>query len=362
MLGTAEPECYAGVEVAGVTLDSRHVFPGDLYAALPGAHAHGAEFAAGGRRRRRRRRPHRPGRAGERRWPQGLPVLVVDHPRDRLGLIAAWVYGRPADQLLLVGVTGTNGKTTVSFLVEAGLRAAGHVTGLVGTVETRVAGEVVPSERTTPEAPDLQALLALMVERGCTAAAMEVSSHALALGRVDGMGFDVAVFTNLTQDHLDFHPTFEEDYFAAKASLFTGRRSRAAVVNIDDEYGRRLAGRRDRCRARPSPTGGATADWRAEDVVGLVRRQRSGSSDRPASEHRPRCRCPGGSTSPTRWRRSSAVVGRASTRRWRTRGLRRSQACPAGWSASTRASRSSRWSTTRTPRTPSRPCSRRCAS
>ena len=121
--------------------------------------------------------------------------------------------------MLLLGVTGTNGKTTTSYLIDAGLRAAGHRTGLLGTIETRVAGEVVPSARTTPEATDLHALLAVMKERGVDAVAMEVSSHALALGRVDGVVFDVAAFTNLSQDHLDFHRDMA-DYFATKALLF----------------------------------------------------------------------------------------------------------------------------------------------
>ncbi len=264
VLGIGDDPSYAGVEVTGVSLDSRQLRPGDVYAALPGAHAHGADFAAAVAAAGAAAIVTDPaGRADA--AASGLPVLVLPRPRDRLGLIAAWVYGRPADHLLLVGVTGTNGKTTVSFLVESGLRAAGHVTGLVGTVQTRVAGEVVTSERTTPEAPDVQALLALMVERGCTAAAMEVSSHALALGRVDGMSFDVAVFTNLSQDHLDFHPTFEE-YYRAKASLFTGQRSRVGVVNIDDEYGRRLQ-RDANVAVTTFSTQGADADWRAEDVV-----------------------------------------------------------------------------------------------
>ncbi len=287
----AEPGQTAERAVTGVSLDSRTLLPGDLYAALPGAHAHGAEFAAV---------VAAAGAAAiltdptgrERAQASGLPTLIVDDPRSRVGQVAAWVYGRPADHLLLVGVTGTNGKTTVSYLVEAGLRAAGHVTGLVGTVETRVAGQVVPSERTTPEAPDVQALLALMVERGCTAAAMEVSSHALALGRVDGISYDVAVFTNLTQDHLDFHPTFEE-YYRAKASLFTSGRSRLGVVNVDDEYGRRLV-RDSQVPVTTFSSAGAPADWRAQDIE----LRADGSSFRvvgPAGERAPaRVQIPGG--------------------------------------------------------------------
>jgi len=160
-------------------------------------------------------------------------------------------------------VTGTNGKTTTVYLLEAGLRAAGRPTGLVGTVETRIGDERVASVRTTPEATDLQALLAVMRERGVTAVALEVSSHALALGRVDGLVFDVAVFTNLTEDHLDFHRDME-DYFAAKASLFTLARSRRGVVCVDDAYGRRLAAQATVPVVTVSPAGDA-ADWRVTE-------------------------------------------------------------------------------------------------
>jgi UDP-N-acetylmuramoyl-L-alanyl-D-glutamate--2,6-diaminopimelate ligase len=168
--------------------------------------------------------------------------------------------------LRLVGVTGTSGKTTSTYLLESGLRAAGHTTGLVGGVETRIGTDRMPSSLTTPEAPDLQALFAVMVERGVTAAAMEVSSHSLSLGRVAGTSFDVAVFTNLSQDHLDFHADME-DYFRAKASLFlppvTG------VVNIDDKYGRRLASSAPSLGVPVttfSASGRDEADWRAVDV------------------------------------------------------------------------------------------------
>ena len=141
----------------------------------------------------------------------------------------------------MLGVTGTNGKTTTSYLLDAGLRAAGEKTGLVGTIETRIGEWVAPSARTTPEAPDLQALLAVMVERGVGSVSMEVSSHALALHRVDGTAFEVVAFSNLSQDHLDFHADLD-DYFNAKARLFTPQFAPAGVVNIDDEHGRRLLG------------------------------------------------------------------------------------------------------------------------
>jgi UDP-N-acetylmuramoyl-L-alanyl-D-glutamate--2,6-diaminopimelate ligase len=269
-LGLAEDRGRDGVALTGVTLDSRAVQPGDLYAALPGSHVHGADYcpqavAAGAAAVL----TDADGRA--RAVAAGLPeaaVIVVDDPRAVLGDVAAWVYGDPGERLLLVGITGTNGKTTTAYLVDAGLRAAGHTTGLLGTVQTRVADEVTDSARTTPEAPDVQALLALMVERGCTAAVLEVSSHALALGRVDGVLFDVAVFTNLSQDHLDFHRTLGE-YFAAKARLFTPRYARAAVVDVDDAYGRELLTVSSvptrTCSTHRSPDG-RVADWQALDV------------------------------------------------------------------------------------------------
>jgi UDP-N-acetylmuramoyl-L-alanyl-D-glutamate--2,6-diaminopimelate ligase len=227
------------VPVTGVSLDSRAVRPGDLYAALPGARAHGASFSAAAADAGAVAILTDPdGRAAA--AATALPVVVVPAPRAVLGEVCAAVYGRPAERLLMLGVTGTNGKTTTAYLIEAALSAAGHRTGLVGTIETRVGDERLDSVRTTPEAPELQALLAVMVERGCTACAMEVSSHALTLHRVDGVVYDVAGFTNLSQDHLDFHAD-QEDYFAAKASLFTPQRCQRGVVCVDDDWGRRLA-------------------------------------------------------------------------------------------------------------------------
>jgi len=246
------------VEVTGCTHDSRAVRPGDLYAALPGARAHGADFAdqvaAAGAA------AVLTDAAGAGRFP-GLPVLVADDPRAVLGAVARWVHDDPAAALLLLGVTGTNGKTTTAFLLEAGLRAAGHTTALIGTVLTRIGDDVVPSVRTTPEATDLQAMFAVMRERAVSAVAMEVSSHALSLGRVDGVTYDVAAFTNLSQDHLDFHPTMA-DYEAAKAQLFTPARSRHGVVNCDDPAGRRIV----HAGQIPITTYGEDADWTVHEV------------------------------------------------------------------------------------------------
>jgi UDP-N-acetylmuramoyl-L-alanyl-D-glutamate--2,6-diaminopimelate ligase len=248
--------------LSGITLDSRSVEPGDLYVALPGAHVHGAAFCADAVAAGAVAVLTDPdGRA--RAVASGVPVFVLADPRARLGEIACWVYGDPSSRLRLIGVTGTSGKTTSTYLIEAGLRAAGHLTGLVGGVELRVGTERLASSLTTPEAPDLQGLFAMMTERGVTAAAMEVSSHSLALGRVAGTAFDVAVFTNLSQDHLDFHADME-DYFRAKASLFMP--PVLGVVNIDDKYGRRLAAEAPVPVTTFSPSGRADADWRAADV------------------------------------------------------------------------------------------------
>ncbi|GAA1012641.1 UDP-N-acetylmuramoyl-L-alanyl-D-glutamate--2,6-diaminopimelate ligase [Acrocarpospora pleiomorpha] len=250
--------------ITGVTIDSRRVQRGDLYVALPGKAAHGAAFSAAacsagavailtddaGR---------------DEAAATGLPVLVLPDPRALLGQVAAWVYGQPATDILVIGVTGTSGKSTSSFLLEAGLAAAGHRTGLVGGVEIHAGDIRITPELTTPEASDLQGLFALMREQGVTAAAMEVSSHALALGRVDGIFYDVAIFTNLSQDHLDFHRDFD-DYFATKARLFTPEFARLGVVNTDDPHGLELAGFAKIPITTFSPAGGPEAEWRAVDV------------------------------------------------------------------------------------------------
>ncbi len=250
--------------LTGITHDSRSVRPGDLYAALPGSRVHGARFcedaAAAGAVAVL---TDQSGRSAAVR--SGLPVFVVADPRARLGEVAAWIYGDPSARMLMLGVTGTAGKTTTTYLLDSGLRAAGYATGLIGGVQTRLGADAAGSQLTTPEAPDLQALLAAMSERGVGAVAMEVSSHALALGRVAGTHYDVVLFTNLSQDHLDFHASMD-DYFAAKAELFTPRYARAGVVNVDDSYGRELAARAPIPVTTFSAAGRRGADWRAADV------------------------------------------------------------------------------------------------
>ncbi|MDT0309174.1 UDP-N-acetylmuramoyl-L-alanyl-D-glutamate--2,6-diaminopimelate ligase [Streptomyces sp. DSM 44917] len=282
LLGTPAPHGPLP-EVTGITHDSRAVRPGDLYAALPGARFHGADFAtqaAGLGAVAVLTDPEGAQRAAA----TGLPVLAVDNPRARTGALAVAVYGDPGRDLLLIGVTGTSGKTTTSYLLEGALRraaakdpadpadpsgAAGEAAasiGLIGTVETRIGAERVKSERTTPEATELQGLFAVMRERGVRAVAMEVSSHAIALGRVDGCRFDVAVFTNLSPEHLDFHPDME-DYYRTKARLFTPQFARLGVVNLDDEHGRRLAAEAGIPVTTYSAEGHPDADWRAADVA-----------------------------------------------------------------------------------------------
>jgi len=230
--------------VTGVTLDSRLVAPGDLYVALPGHAHHGARFA--GDAVGSGAVAVLTDAAGERLTSDlGQPVLVVDDPRHAMAAMAALIYGHPARAMTMFAITGTNGKTTTSYLLDAALRAAGQHTGVIGTIGYLLDGvplEAVRTTVTTPESPELQALLAVLVEGGVQACVMEVSSHALALGRVDAVTFDVSAFTNFGRDHLDFHGD-EESYFEAKASLFTPGRTRSAVVNVDDARGRVLVDR-----------------------------------------------------------------------------------------------------------------------
>lgn len=252
--------------VTGITLRAQAVRPGDMFAALPGTKVHGAVFAGDAVRAGATSiLTDRAGLAAIRSSPgepdgalAATPVLLVVDARAVLGVVSSSVYGDPSSRLAVIGVTGTSGKTTTGYLLEAALSVGGHSTGLVGTVETRIAGRPSKSLLTTPEAPDLQALFALMVECGVDAVAMEVSSHALSLGRVAGTTFAVGAFTNLSLDHLDFHPDMES-YFQAKALLFDGRAA-AGVIVIDDEYGLRLAAEHSDA-VTVSATGNPDARW-----------------------------------------------------------------------------------------------------
>jgi UDP-N-acetylmuramoyl-L-alanyl-D-glutamate--2,6-diaminopimelate ligase len=258
------------LRVTGVTLRSHDTVVGDLFAALPGANTHGARYAADA--------VHR-GAVAVLTDPDGadlvaaavdVPILVHPDPRAVLGTVAATVYGDPSQRLRVIGVTGTSGKTTTTYLVEAGLRAAQRVVGLIGTIGIRIDGYDEPGALTTPEAPDLQALLAVMLERGVDTVVMEVSSHALTLGRVDAVHFAVGGFTNLSRDHLDFHLTMQA-YLDAKAQLFvpeSATHAAASVICVDDDAGQTMA----RLAVRPTTTSatGRQADWGIESVSAVA--------------------------------------------------------------------------------------------
>lgn len=239
-------------EVAGVQHDSRHVRPGDLFVSIKGLKYDGHDFI------------HEAFLRGAKAFvversdaavPSDLTVIRVGCTRRALASLSCRFYGEPSKRLLVIGVTGTNGKTTTTYLLESILKAAGRKVGLIGTVSYRFGGRELPAERTTPEASDLQAFLAEILREGADSVVLEVSSHSLALSRVEGLEFDGAVFTNLTQDHLDFHGSFEA-YLQAKAKLFQSLGEgvpkgaalsrakgveKAAFLNADDPYGDRIA-------------------------------------------------------------------------------------------------------------------------
>src|SRR5512133_2695857 len=251
LMGNGAPE----VEISGLAYTSTSVTPGALFFCVPGFTRDGHDFAPDAVER---------GAAAlvsQRPLHLGVPEVIVDDVRAAMGPAAARFYGDPTAKLDVVGITGTNGKTTTAFLVRHLLEAAGLQAGLLGTVKRVVGGVEEEVERTTPEAIDLQATFRRMLDAGDSACAMEVSSHALALHRADAIHVDSAVFTNLSQDHLDFHSDME-DYFAAKRLLFEAAPG-AAVINLDDEYGRRLAAELD-CLTFSAQ--GAAADFRATDV------------------------------------------------------------------------------------------------
>lgn len=223
--------------ISGLTLSSKDVQEGDLFIALSGENFHGADFVPDAIARGAVAVLTDEEGASK---VSGVPVIVSSNPRRAAGVISAWFYSEPMRDLYSVGVTGTNGKTTVTTLLHQIMSAAGRESGLIGTVETRIGDEIISSLRTTPESSDLQALSAVMRERHMRNLVMEVSSHAIALERIRGSHFAVVAFTNLSQDHLDFHKTMEE-YFAVKSKLFTFEFGDLAVINIDDSYGKTLA-------------------------------------------------------------------------------------------------------------------------
>lgn len=227
----------ASLSFTGITHIDSEVEPGDLFIAVPGARVHGATFIDSAMKRGAVAvLTDEAGLA----YCTGVPALVVGDVRTAGALLAASLYRYPTRDLVSIGITGTNGKTTVSTLLYQIFEAVGRDTGLIGTVETRIGSEGLKSSRTTPEASDLQALAAVMRERHMRHLVMEVSSHALTLKRMKGSHFAIAAFTNLTQDHLDFHKDMDS-YFAAKAELFTSEYAEKAFINIDSPDGQRLA-------------------------------------------------------------------------------------------------------------------------
>lgn len=229
------------VMVTGVTADNRAVRPGDLFLALPGVRTHGAKFAPAA---------VAAGAVAVVTDDEGfallselsVPLIVVPDVAAHAGEIAARVYGEPAQHLETFAVTGTNGKTTTAYMIDDILRSIGQTTGLIGTVAIRLGNEEVPAKLTTPQAADLQSMLAALVERGGQSLVMEASSHAIAQNRIKPIVFNVAGFTNLTADHLDFHNTLDE-YFVAKSTLFDAQHSRRGLIITDTEWGRKLFAR-----------------------------------------------------------------------------------------------------------------------
>src|SRR6476660_7568490 len=250
-------------EITGVEYDSRRVKPGNVFVAMRGETSDGNRFID---------QAIASGAAAivtdSDRQPAGVAWANVPHGRQALAVLSANFYGHPAKRLGITGITGTNGKSTTAFLIEAILRAAGRTGALVGTVEYHVGGRILPAPHTTPESLDLQRLFCETVAGGGTEAVMEVSSHALAQQRTYGIPFDVAVFTNLTRDHLDYHETMDE-YFAAKRLLFAGSGAeppRVALVNADDPYGLQCGEFSRRRSAQVITYGWSKADFHASKV------------------------------------------------------------------------------------------------
>ena len=247
------------IEITGIAQSAAEIEPGDIFLALPGAKHHGIDFL---------KQAIANGAVAvitdQKGANQELPTLVVNNPRRFAGDMASVIYGEPSQNLFAVGITGTNGKTTVTTLLHQIWQRANWDSGLIGTVNTQINSEILPSTHTTPEAAPLQAIIATMKERHCRAVAMEVSSHALDQYRVAGAHFKVAGFTNLTQDHLDFHGDMDS-YFKAKSKLFAFGFSDLAVINIDDAYGAKLAKSVEIPVIKVSRTG--KADWRYEEIT-----------------------------------------------------------------------------------------------
>ena len=222
------------VVISGVSINAQKVVPGDLFIAFAGANTHGISYLE---------QAISNGAVAvlsDKKIEASIPSFIHPKPREIVGTISAWLYGHPFESLKAVGITGTNGKTTTANLVKQIWQLNSIKSGLIGTLGVEIADEKLESARTTPEADDLQAIAAAMVEQGCKNLVMEVSSHAIDQGRIKGAKYEVVAFSNLTQDHLDYHLSME-NYFQAKANLFATEYAKAAVINIDDSYGKKLS-------------------------------------------------------------------------------------------------------------------------
>ncbi len=269
LIDPSHGESLHDARILGITVNSKKVNPGYVFAALPGHRSHGARYASAA---------IEAGAAAivtdregvDFAGTVGVPIVVIDNPRARLGVLSAALYGWPARSLKMIGVTGTNGKTSVTHLIQSALRDSGISCGLIGTLGTSWAGvENVPNDRTTPESPELHASLAAMLADGVQAVAMEVSSIALREHRIDGIDFDVAAFTGLTQDHLDYHGSMEA-YFEAKAELFSSDHARQGVIAVDDEWGRELVDQSTIPVVTVSAKSRGEADWTVSYENGFI--------------------------------------------------------------------------------------------
>jgi UDP-N-acetylmuramoyl-L-alanyl-D-glutamate--2,6-diaminopimelate ligase len=268
------------VVISGVSINAQKVVPGDLFIAFAGANTHGISYLE---------QAISNGAVAvlsDKKIEASIPSFIHPKPREIVGTISAWLYGHPFESLKAVGITGTNGKTTTANLVKQIWQLNSIKSGLIGTLGVEIADEKLESARTTPEANDLQAIAAAMVEQGCKNLVMEVSSHAIDQGRIKGAKYEVVAFSNLTQDHLDYHLSME-NYFQAKANLFTTEYAKAAVINIDDSYGKKLS-KQVKIPVVTVSRKDSTADWylaKAEIKNGLYQVEIKSKSGESLSEN-----------------------------------------------------------------------------
>ena len=268
------------VVISGVSINAQKVVPGDLFIAFAGANTHGISYLE---------QAISNGAVAvlsDKKIEASIPSFIHPKPREIVGIISAWLYGHPFESLKAVGITGTNGKTTTANLVKQIWQLNSIKSGLIGTLGVEIADDKLESARTTPEADDLQAIAAAMVEQGCKNLVMEVSSHAIDQGRIKGANYEVVAFSNLTQDHLDYHLSME-NYFQAKANLFATEYAKAAVINIDDSYGKKLS-KQVKIPVVTVSRKESTADWylaKAEIKNGLYQVEIKSKSGESLSEN-----------------------------------------------------------------------------